>query len=154
MKIIRGDLLDFKKGILAHQVNCQMRMGAGIALAIRTKYPLAYNQYRMLSKVPIGKRLGKGQIVRVLQDLYIANLFGQYHYYPRGVCHTDYTALTVAMRQMRQWRNNIRGKNFPIYIPFGMGCGLAGGDWNVVSGIINDVIPDAIVVKLPPKAGK
>ena len=27
-------------------------------------------------------------------------------------------------------------------IPYGLGCGLAGGDWNVVYNIINDVFYD------------
>jgi O-acetyl-ADP-ribose deacetylase (regulator of RNase III) len=154
MKIINGDLLDFKTGILAHQVNCQLKMGAGIALAIRKKYPRVYNHYKGFSRIAIGKRLGKAQIVEVLRGLYIANLFGQYNFLPRGQQHTDYTALTIAMRQMRQWRDNYKGNQFPIYFPFGIGCGLAGGDWGVVQGIIQDIIPNAIVVKLPTKVNK
>ena len=156
MKIIRGNILDQKKGIICHQVNCQMVMGAGLARKIKERYPRAFNQYRdVFGKIKPAKRLGKAHIVEVVKPvLYVANLFGQYHYLPRNTQHTDYVALTMAFRQLRQWRNNIKGKDFPVYIPYGIGCGLAGGDWNVVSGIIRDIFPDATIVKLPPGVQK
>ncbi len=38
MKIINGNLLEVKKGIIAHQCNCKGVMGAGIALQIKKKW--------------------------------------------------------------------------------------------------------------------
>lgn len=151
MKIIRGDILSYKRGIIGHQVNCQLVMGAGLALQIRKRYIRAFTQYRdVFGKVAMPKRLGKAQIVEIVPaTLYIANLFGQFNHMPRGVQHTDYPALTMALRQMRRWRDNIKGKDFPIYLPHGLGCGLAGGDWLTVSGIIRDTVPDATIVQLP-----
>jgi O-acetyl-ADP-ribose deacetylase (regulator of RNase III) len=156
MPIIRGNILDQTHGIIGHQVNCQLVMGAGLAKQIRDKYPRAFTQYRdVFAKIKIAKRLGKAQIVEVVRPtLYIANLFGQYNFLPRHVKHTDYPALTMALRQLRMWRNNIKGKDFPIYLPFGLGCGLAGGEWRVVEGIIRDVLPDATIVKLPEQLNK
>jgi O-acetyl-ADP-ribose deacetylase (regulator of RNase III) len=156
MQTITGNILNHRRGIIAHQVNCQLVMGAGLALQIRQKYPRAFTQYRdIMGKVAIAKRFGKAQIVEVIPNsLYIANLFGQYNYLPRNMCHTDYQALTIAMRQLRQWRDNVKGKDFPIYLPHGIGCGLAGGKWHVVQGIIRDVLPDATIVKLPPRISK
>jgi len=156
MRTIVGNILDKTYGIIAHQVNCQMVMGAGLAKQIRAKYPRVFNQYKeVFGKIPINKRLGKAQIVEVIErNLYVANLFSQYNYLPRNVRHTDYTALAIALRQMRQWRDNIKGKEFPIYIPHGLGCGLAGGDWNTVHGILMDIIPNASIVKLPPRFNK
>lgn len=151
MNLITGNILDQKRGIIAHQVNCQLVMGAGLAYQIKKKYPRAFTQYRdIYSKIPINKRLGKTQIVEVVRPtLYIANIFSQYNYLPRRVVHTDYSAMAIAMRQLRQWRNNIKGDDFPIFIPYGIGCGLAGGQWHVVNGIIRDVLPNATIVKLP-----
>lgn len=156
MNTITGNILNQRRGIIGHQVNCQLVMGAGLAMQIRQKYPRAFTQYRdVMRNVTIAKRLGKAQIVEVLQDsLYIANLFGQYQFLPRKVRHTDYNALTIALRQLRQWRDNVKGKEFPIFLPYGMGCGLAGGEWNVVQGIIRDTIPDTTIVKLPPRVSK
>jgi len=36
-----------------------------------------------------------------------------------------------------------------VYVPYLMGCGLAGGDWGIYSEIIEFYIPDAIIVRLP-----
>lgn len=151
MRQITGDILDQKYGIIGHQVNCQLIMGAGVAKQIREKYPRAFTEYQaVMANVGMKRRLGKCQIVEVRRGkLYIAHLFGQYHYVPRTVQHTDYNALTIAMRQMVAWRNKVMGKDFPIFLPVGMGCGLGGGQWAVVSGLIRSVIPDATLVKLP-----
>jgi len=46
MKIINRDLLTIESGIIAHQVNCQGKMGAGLALKIRKKYPQVYEYYK------------------------------------------------------------------------------------------------------------
>lgn len=37
------DLLEFKCDIFCHQVNCQGRMGSGIAKQIRNKYPIVFD---------------------------------------------------------------------------------------------------------------
>lgn len=156
MKTINGDILNYRRGMIGHQVNCQLVMGAGLALSIRKKYIRAFTQYRdVFGKVDIHRRLGKAQVVEVITNqLYIVNLFAQFSHMPRGVKHTDYTALAMALRQMRRWRDNIKGRDFPIYLPYKIGCGLAGGDWLAVSGIIRDTVPDAIIVKLPQTINK
>ena len=38
--VVKGDLLDAKETIIAHQVNCQKRMNSGVAKAIRENIPL------------------------------------------------------------------------------------------------------------------
>ena len=42
----------------------------------------------------------------------------------------------------------------PIHIPYQYGCGIAGGDWNIVVKIITDVLPDATIYILPSLAEK
>jgi hypothetical protein len=90
------------------------------------------------------------QLVHVLVNpsLFIANLFGQFHYLPRRVRHTDYTALTMAFKNLDKWLNQLPEHHRPpVYIPYGIGCGLAGGDWKQVHGIIKDVVPYATIVR-------
>lgn len=146
-----GNILNVTNGIIGHQVNCQMVMGAGLAKQLRNKWPRVFTEYNeLLKKVPLKKRLGKCQMVEVNpKSLYVANLFGQFNYIPRGVKHTDYTALAMALRHLNFWRDKVMGHEFPIHLPYGLGCGLAGGDWLVVSGIIRDTIPNARIIKLP-----
>jgi len=150
MKTINGNILDIKRGIIGHQVNCQMVMGAGIAKQIRDLYPAVYNEYMtVMGKAPINARLGRCQMVVVSPTLLFANLFGQFDYRPRGIVHTDYTALAMALRNLARWQNTfVKKDEFPIYLPYGMGCGLAGGSWEIVEGIVRDAIPDATIVKL------
>lgn len=149
MKVVLGDILDAKYGIIGHQVNCQMVMGAGLAKQIKRKYPHVFNEYvQIMGKAQITKRLGRCQIVEAIpRELYIANLFGQFHWLNRGVVNTDYEALSMALRNLSVWKREKTPVDFPVYLPYGLGCGLAGGDWSIVSAIIEDILPEAILVK-------
>ena len=149
MKQIAGNILDVQYGIIGQQVNCKLIMGAGLAKQIREKYPIVFSEYkRVMSAADEPRRLGKCQIVEVAsKKLYVANLFGQHNFLPRGIQHTDYTALGMALRSLAVWRDSTN-KDLPIYLPYCIGCGLAGGNWNVVQGVITDAIPSAIIVRL------
>lgn len=148
MKIVEGNILDIGYGIVGHQVNCQSVMGAGLARQIRERYPRVFEEYKLVMGKMLPKhRLGKCQMVEIIfKKLYFANLFGQYDFIPRGIVHTDYNALAMALRGIQRWRTTVL--KLPVYLPFGLGCGLAGGDWKVVFGIIQDAIPDATIIKL------
>ena len=150
MRYIKGNILDVDYGIIGHQVNCQLIMGAGLAKSIRTKYPQVFDQYRTMKVVEKEKRLGKCQMVEITPArLYIANIFAQLDIVPRGVLHTDYTALGISLRNLNKWRETFvkKPEDFPIFLPNGIGCGLGGGDWKIVEGIIHDAIPDAVIVR-------
>jgi O-acetyl-ADP-ribose deacetylase (regulator of RNase III) len=149
MRFVKGNILDAESGIIGHQVNCQLRMGAGLGGQIRAKYPTVYQEYLKMSPFLPDNLLGKCQIVTVKPgELFVANLFGQWHYYPRNRVHTDYGALCAAMKALFFWWKNNCHENFPIFLPSGIGCGLAGGDWNVVKSMIEEQIPNAIIVRL------
>jgi O-acetyl-ADP-ribose deacetylase (regulator of RNase III) len=149
MKFLKGNILDADYGIIGHQVNCQLVMGAGLAKQIREKYPKVFEDYqRVMRSTSPDRRLGKCQMVEIAPTrLYIANLFGQFHYLPRKIRHTDYTALGMALRNLQKWRKMWQPEQLPVYLPSGLGCGLAGGDWDIVQGIIRDSIPDANIVR-------
>lgn len=57
--------------------------------------------------------------------------------YSRGERQTNYAALAAALfsffRDCAQ-----KNQSAIIRLPYGLGCGLAGGDWNTVLAIIND----------------
>lgn len=144
MKIINQDILDVEHGILAHSVNCLGVMGSGLAKQIRDKWPRIYQVYR--HKYDNGSlKLGDIQLVRVTEDnadLIVCNLAGQYAF-GRDKQHTDYDAIHVGLEKLARWKMPLQ-----IYIPFNMGCGLGGGDWKVISAIIETTIPDAIICRL------
>lgn len=137
MKIVCGDILAINHGVIVHQVNCKKVMGAGLALQIRRKYPQHFADY--MAAEP---KLGDIVVTCIHSTLYIIGVYGQYSYGRYGL-HTNYSALRIAMIKAAQFAEQ---KNLPLYIPYGIGCGLAGGDWNRVAAILSD-IPNCLVVR-------
>jgi O-acetyl-ADP-ribose deacetylase (regulator of RNase III) len=153
LKVVKQDLLAVSSGVLCHQTNCLGQMGAGIASSIRDKWPHVYGPYRALCDKHKGPRsillLGFCQIVPVNPGRYVANIFGQ-HEYGRFATYTDYRAVTEAFKSLKLQLESLTSESShrQVYVPFKMGCGLAGGDWTKYSAIIEEIFPDAIVCHL------
>lgn len=134
IKIVQGDLLESDCNVIMHQCNCLNKMGAGIARQIKDKYPKAFEaDYNY--PVPLGKdRLG-GYSTIVDKGVLIVNLYAQIGY-GRGT-RTQYEYFQEALRNALQ---KIRedDKETKIGLPYGIGCGLAGGNWNIILGIITE----------------
>lgn len=148
-----GDVLQSGAGVIAHQVNCKGVMGAGIALQIRQKYPNVFSAYRAVCKKSTSEDLlGKIQpcLCGGASERWVVNCFAQAECGTAAV-QTDYAAFESCMTKLRDWAVFHDRKR--IAIPFGIGCGLAGGSWNVVSSILSRVFSDNGVVleiwKLP-----
>jgi len=146
LQTIARDLLTIERGILTHQCNCMGAMGAGIALAIRKKWPKVYNHY-LFRHFEDGWFPGEIQLVEVAPELLVCNMAGQ-EFMARDIRATDYKAVNTMFEDLA-FHNSQRETPLPIYVPYFMGCGLAGGDWTIYSGIIEKYCPDAIVCKLP-----
>lgn len=148
MEIIEGNLLDISHGIVVHQVNCQGVMGRGLAAQLRARYPIVFKEYNKLCRSKVGFEadlLGSVQLVPIKENpsLRVANMFGQLTFAGPGI-HTDYDAVSTALEKL----SFINTRKLPIYVPYMLGCGLGGGDWRVVSEIIEEYLPSAIIVKL------
>ena len=148
-----GDVLQSGAHVIAHQVNCKGVMGAGIALQIRQRYPHVFSAYRSVCRKSTSEDLlGKIQpcLCGGASERWVVNCFAQTGYGTDTV-QTDYAALESCMTKLRDWA--IFNSHKQIAIPFGIGCGLAGGSWDVVSGILARVFNDNRVVleiwKLP-----
>jgi hypothetical protein len=83
--------------------------------------------------------LGQTQIVKVENNKYVANFFSQDEYYPRDKCHTNYDAFRECCIRLKEF---LKDKEYTVGFPYKIGCGLAGGDWNVVYKIIEEVFVD------------
>lgn len=145
MNIVNGNLLRVEEGIIVHQVNCQGVMGAGIARQIKSMYPNVFASYAKACASRTSEQLlGRSQVVQVNDRLYVCNLFGQDRY-GRDRRHTDYKAFEKALIELQKKSLAIR---LPVFFPFGIGCGLAGGDWKIISAFIEYYIPEATFYKL------
>ncbi len=141
----RGDLLASDCNVICHQVNCKGVMNAGIAKAIRNKYPQVYDVF-MTSFASKENRIGMIDVVYIQQEFrFIINLYSQFDYRPRGVIHTDYDAFRKCLIELKTEINDYNSahgkfgsKGFKIGFPDHIGCGLAGGDWIKVQRIIEE----------------
>lgn len=145
---VKGDITCVVHGIVMHQVNCQGVMGAGLALQIRRKWPLVYSDYLDAASK---KELQLGEVLysHIDHGLMVASMCGQYDYgRAKNHVYTDYGALRECLCKVEEWRKVLKARAF---IPFGIGCGLAGGNWEYVREMIKEEIPSAIIMEYEGK---
>lgn len=139
-----GDIFDSSADAILHQVNCQGVMGAGIAKQVRDKFPDVYQDYKELCNGHKGRTselLGTAQVcIKGDRRTDIVNLFAQDRYGRNGMRYTNYAALRKCLKYVNDM---YVGKS--VAIPYLMGCGLGGGDWGIVSQIIEDTMKDCEV---------
>ena len=141
LKEITGDLLTVKKGVICHQVNYHGVMGGGIAAAIAENI-LTEEQYAEYADYcrRLGRAaLGTVQFLGLDTDLIVANMFCQDDArVAMGEANiTDYDTMRRCFIRVRSIAQ-VYGKR--IYIPRNIGCGIAGGSWDVVREIIKDTL--------------
>jgi O-acetyl-ADP-ribose deacetylase (regulator of RNase III) len=141
LEIIRGDLLSSDASAICHQVNCRCVMGAGVAAAIVEKWPIVKERYKKAFEnlKDWHSLLGKIQTVKIGQNRYVVNIFGQDDYGHDDV-YTDYSALNRAFKQL-----NKRFAGQTVAFPYGFGCGLGGGDWTDIERMMVILLPDCDV---------
>lgn len=148
------NILTTDADILVHQVNGLGVMGAGLAKQIAHKYPHVERAYKRFVHEHGGTPetlLGQHQFVAT-DDFTVANVFGQARI-GRDRRQTNYNALEKGLERVA---HTARSNELSVAIPYGIGCGLAGGEWQVVSSIIEKVFVDVDVTlyKFTPGASR
>lgn len=150
-----GNLLDADVEYICHQVNCQGRMGSGIAKSIRERWPVVYDEYRAKfdemeeklievcgsweSQVDISDvLLGDVQLVRVGDNKTVVNLFAQQYYGYDGKRYTSYDGFWTCLGKIRETVPVGAKIGFPDHI----GCGLGGANWEVICTMIEEALND------------
>ena len=142
IKVMNGDILNAKETYLVHQVNCVGAMGRGLALAIRNKYPDVFRRYQQYCEEHRSRELlGKVLLIPTDDGKVICNVFGQ-NGYGTSTQQTDYAALSKAFMSLA----TIVPANETMAIPYGMGCGLGGGNWSIVSNMITEIFKHHSIV--------
>lgn len=152
MRIESGNLMDVQSGVIVHQVNCMGAFGAGVAGQIASRYPIVKRNYLSFCQSKRNPRelFGLCLPVRVSEGLVIINAFSQFAYgnaAKTGRVYTDQTVLLDCIGRVRQ-----RYPNQVIYLPWRIGCGLAGGDWNAILSQLRDVYANddnLVIVRRP-----
>jgi O-acetyl-ADP-ribose deacetylase (regulator of RNase III) len=139
----KGDLLQTEVKHLIHGCNSKGVMGSGVAKVLREKYPRAYQDYND-SYNSYGLELGT-IIVSVQDDgKVIHNAITQKDYgRDNSRVYVSYWAIAEVFRKINNW--GIKEIAMPK-----IGAGLAHGDWNVISAIIENtlIITKPIVYEL------
>lgn len=169
-KIIEKDILDltkddleYGKAVLMQQVNCQNEMDAGVAMAIdkltRKLFDVSTVDEYHKAWNSIFSNGNPGQIKQVKKlydttDLPLYVIRGTFAFsFSQWNCGSDSRHYTNDQRLV----NNIKticktpdiGFDKPyetVYIPYKIGCGLGGGDWNYIYDQIKD-IPNLVILK-------
>ena len=162
-KEIKGDIIELAlKGefdVIGHCTNAMCVMGGGMAVPMRKVFNC--NNYPMENISTRGDINKLGQIdwgIYGIQDgnlngiyeykslpkkdfVAVVNMYGQYNYgYSDGKPPLDYEALRLCMRKM-----NFIFKGKRIGLPYVIGCGLAGGDKEIVIQMIKEEFCDCEV---------
>lgn len=124
--------------IIAHVVNDKaMIWGKGFAGAVRRKWPHAQKDYAnwILSNRP-QFRAGNVRFATLEDSIELASLVAQHGYGPSLFPRIQYSALESCL-QIVGSHAKLTGAS--IHIPR-IGCGEAGGDWNIVSELIDQTL--------------
>jgi len=137
----QGNLLSVTEGVIVHGCNAQGVMGSGVALAVKSKYPKAYDAY-IDFKTKQGLRLASLSIVKVTAKVYVANLISQETYgKDKLIKYVSYGAIHLGFEKLHG--------HFPISAVFNfpkIGAGLGNGDWKEISKLIELACPERDLV--------
>ncbi|TPG33395.1 macro domain-containing protein [Flavobacterium pectinovorum] len=126
--------------VIVHICNDIGGWGKGFVMAISKKWKKPENQYRQWFKSKDGFELGKVQFVQVEEDLWVANLIGQHKINKdeSGNAPIRYDAIEYGLKEVALFAKE---NNANIHMPR-IGCGLAGGKWEMIEPIILKTLSD------------
>lgn len=166
---LNQNIVDVSYGIIIHVCNCRGAFNKGVAKDIRDKYPLVYaTYYHHVKALSLGTILP----VCVAPNLWVINMMAQLNYgiyNMPGNGHLDIDAFTACIQQVVTWNNDpielidsygklynlsipsyyTKDNILPIYAPYRIGCGNAGGSWDDVLHVLQQEMPTVTLCKLP-----
>jgi len=137
MKYEVRDILSVEKGIIAHGVNCHRAMGSGVALAIKTKWPVIYEEYMDMPLERQLNNLGGTQIIYVDEGLFVANCFTQWGFggQPSDGTRTKHADESAIRNSLDKVFESAKNHDLSVYLPK-IGAGLGGLLWD------EEVVPE------------
>lgn len=142
MNIIKGDLIQLAKegyfDVIVHGCNCFHNMGAGIAKQISNEWPEVSRWDSDFTSKGDPSKLGSVKLVpiKINDNLTIRVVNAYTQYFPGYVRDKEllYNSIRFAFYRLNRV---FPGKSLRIGYPK-IGCGLASGDWDIVSKIIDE----------------
>lgn len=123
--------------IIVHICNDIGAWGRGFVVALSKKWKQPEQQYRAWARgeVDLPFELGQVQFVQVEDKVWVANLLGQHDVRRRGGAPpVRYEAIRQGLQRVAEQATQ---HGASVHMPR-IGAGLAGGNWNTISGIVHD----------------
>jgi len=148
-KVIQGDLVKLAKegkfDVIVQGCNCFAVMGAGIAPQIAKAFGGEKDLVRQVDfnfPIAVGSedRLGNYSYLQT-EEVLVINAYTQYSTGGRrvGKPDVDYDAISEVFQKLNEDLQD--HTPLSIGIPL-IGCGLAGGNWEIVESLINEATPN------------
>ena len=144
MKIIykTGNLLDAEEPVIAYGGNAHGAMDAGVAKAVRERYPVMYTMCHNQREDPEGLKPGDTIWVHCGKHV-VVNAVTQQDYGTDGQRYVDYDAVRTAMKAINDnpiWHSDLLArKPHAVAMPL-VGAGFGGGQWQEIAAIIESVM--------------
>lgn len=152
MKTVTGDLVKLalagEYDLVMQGCNCLNQMGKGLALQLKKTWKEVYKA-DLATTAGDWNKLGtysKAVVDVNGKPLTVLNCYTQYTYNSRTEdVLVNYAAVQRVLNQVKQEYSGMK-----MAMPL-LGCGLAGGDWNVVSQLVENTLAgeDLTLVLLP-----
>lgn len=145
-QIVNGDIREAKSGFILSGCNSRNSNGSGLARSLAEKWPRVKERYHSFYADKGYLDLGDFDAVFITnktpngRPLYVVNMITQDKFGYDGILYVSYAAIEVGVTNLVRMinRNNLEKS---IHTPK-IGCGLAGGDWDIVVDIFKRVIPE------------
>jgi len=154
LRYIEGNLLAGEDRLILHGCNARGAFGSGFAGVLKKRHPAAHDAYMDAHRQ--GRLILGSVIWAESEGMAIGNCITQPTYGRDGKRHVSYEALRSCMRQVRVAADlGVPGTDFEegfsrVAMPL-IGADLGGGDWNVISRIVEEELSglEAVVYVLP-----
>lgn len=144
-----GDLFSVTEGVICHQVNCQGVMGSGVAKYFKQRFPTSYKYYLDECNSVTDKSLLLGRTLNCYEDsesIITISMFAQEKYGYNGQCFTDYNAFRKCCKTIAYDLKTYHKTDMTINMPYKIGCGRGGGNWDTILRILWEEFGDYNVV--------
>jgi O-acetyl-ADP-ribose deacetylase (regulator of RNase III) len=136
--IINDDILSNlnmnQKTVVLQGCNCFHIMGAGLAKYLRDRYPSVYTADVTQTKKGDKDKLGTFSTAVITENFNILNCYTQYYYGRERKLYANYKAIELCFKEVVKRYDTA----WEIRMPR-IGCGLAGGDWDIVEPIVQTI---------------
>jgi O-acetyl-ADP-ribose deacetylase (regulator of RNase III) len=126
--------------IIVHVCNDMGGWGRGFVLALSARWKAPEERYREWYQSKVDFVLGQVQFVKVEDDIWVANIIGQKNVRADkyGNPPVRYEAISEALSKVAGFAKE---KMATVHMPR-IGCGLAGGKWELMEPVIMEKLVD------------